>query len=76
MTLKKKIINAKLTLSFIDIREFKIFDATEATTPQSLHITKTKPLHALHVLLFLYISFLFSTNMRREKTISQVTKRT
>ena len=60
-------------------REFKIYDATAATAPQILHIswTKTKPLHALHVLLlFLYISFPFSANLRREMTVSEVLKRT
>ena len=36
-------------------------------------LQKIVPLHALHVLLlFLYISFPFSANLRREMTISQV----
>ena len=57
------------------IREFKINDATAATTPQNL--TKTKVLHALHVhFLIPCISFEFSTNLRREMTISQVLQRT
>ena len=60
-------------------REFKIYDATAATTPQILHISwsKTKALHALHVpFTFLYISFPFSANLRREMTTSQVLQRT
>ena len=42
-----------------------------------IYSTKTKPLHVLHVLLlFLYISFPFSANLRPEITITQVIKRT
>ena len=53
----------------IEIREVKINDATAATTPQNLHtqLTKTKVLHALHVLFLIpCISFEFSANLRRE----------
>ena len=60
-------------------REFKINDATTATTLQNLHaeVTKTKVLHALHVLFLIpCISFKFSANLRREMTISQVLQRT
>ena len=42
-----------------------------------IYFTKTKPLHVLDVLLlFLYISFPFSANLRPEMTITQVIKRT
>ena len=60
-------------------KQFKIYDATAATTPQILHMqwTKTNLLHVLHVLLlFLSISFPFSANLRRGMTFSQVIKRT
>ena len=63
----------------VAIREFKINDATAARTPQNLHtlLTKTKFLHALHVLFLIpCISFKFSANLRREMTISQVLQRT
>ena len=54
-------------------REFKIYDAKR--TPQILHIqgTKTKVLHALHVLFFefLYISLPLSANLLHEMIISQ-----
>ena len=61
------------------MREFKINDATAATTPQNLHtyLTKTKVLHALQVhFLIPCISFKFSTNLRREMTISRALHRT
>ena len=61
------------------IREFKIYEAKAATTPQILHTlwTKTKALHTFYVFsLFPFISYPFSANLRREMTISQVLQRT
>ena len=53
----------KLTFDLNDRRR----DGSDATNFAYL-MNKTKPLHALHVLLlFLYIYFPFSTNLRREK---------
>ena len=59
------------------IKEFQICDATATTKPEFLHnylITKNKSSAPLSrtFFLFLYMSFPFSANLRREMTTSQV----
>ena len=61
-----------------ETREFKINDATAATTKFAYLIDKNKSFARPSRAFFLipYISFKFSANLRREMTISQVFQRT